>query len=158
MISVCSMARQAASSAAATTKSVRVRPWISAARFRRDSTSFGKRASKRAVVSAFIAFNIRHLAVRGNSRIFPTAYNVCVLNIPIGTKGEFKLLVTPELCIDFLGIDGARVFGTPWMIWYMELTARDSVKALLGDGVDTVGTHVDVHHLAATPLGMEVTF
>jgi fluoroacetyl-CoA thioesterase len=81
-----------------------------------------------------------------------------VPDIPIGTKGEFKLLVTPELCIDFLGVEGARVFGTPWMIWYMELTARDSVKALLGDGFDTVGTHVSVRHLAATPLGMEVTF
>ena len=79
------------------------------------------------------------------------AYNGCVPNIPIGTKGESKLLVTPELCINFLGIDSGRVFGTPWLIWHMELTARDSVKALLGAGLDTVGTHVDVRHLAATP-------
>ena len=79
-------------------------------------------------------------------------------NIPIGTKGESKLLVTPELCINFLGIDSGRVFGTPWLIWHMELTARDSVKELLGAGLDTVGTHVDVRHLAATPLGMEVSF
>jgi fluoroacetyl-CoA thioesterase len=86
------------------------------------------------------------------------SYNALVTDIPIGTKGEFKLVVTPELCIDFLGVEGARVFGTPWMIWYMELTARDSVKVFLGEGVDTVGTHVSVGHLAATPLGMEVTF
>jgi predicted thioesterase len=86
------------------------------------------------------------------------SYNALVTDIPIGTKGEFKLVVTPELCIDFLGVESARVFGTPWMIWYMELTARDSVKELLGDGMDTVGTHVSVRHLAATPLGMEVTF
>ncbi|HME09074.1 MAG TPA: thioesterase family protein [Bryobacteraceae bacterium] len=79
-------------------------------------------------------------------------------NIPIGTKGESKLLVTPELCINFLGVDSGRVFGTPWLIWHMELTARDSIKTLLGEGFDTVGTHVDVRHLAATPLGMEVTF
>src|ERR1700733_9563588 len=50
MISVCSMARQAASSAAATTKSVSVRPWISAARLIRIITSFGRRASRRATV------------------------------------------------------------------------------------------------------------
>jgi fluoroacetyl-CoA thioesterase len=81
-----------------------------------------------------------------------------VPNIPVGTKGESKLLITPELCINFLGVDGGRVLGTPWLIWHMELTARDSVKALLADGFDTVGTHVDVRHLAATPLGMEVTF
>jgi len=87
-----------------------------------------------------------------------TAYNSCVQNVPIGTKGESKLLVTPELCINFLGVESGRVFGTPWLIWHMELTARDSVKALLGDTLDTVGTHVDVRHLAATPLGMEVTF
>jgi len=87
-----------------------------------------------------------------------TAYNSCVQNVPIGTKGESKLLVTSELCINFLGVESGRVFGTPWLIWHMELTARDSVKALLGDTLDTVGTHVDVRHLAATPLGMEVTF
>jgi hypothetical protein len=52
MISVCSMVRHAASSAAATTKSVTVRPWISAARFNRASTGCGSRASSRAVVGA----------------------------------------------------------------------------------------------------------
>src|ERR1700743_2594912 len=50
MISVCLMARQAASSADATTKSVSVRPWISAARLIRAITSFGRRASRRATV------------------------------------------------------------------------------------------------------------
>src|ERR1035437_10475286 len=60
MISVFSIARQAASSAAATTKSVSVRPWISAARFRRVRTAFGRRASRRAVVevSDFMAFSL----------------------------------------------------------------------------------------------------
>src|ERR1039457_6384514 len=60
MISASWIARHAASSAAATTKSVRVRPWISAARFRRAITSCGKRASNRAVgrASCFIAFPI----------------------------------------------------------------------------------------------------
>src|ERR1039458_4707974 len=54
MISVSSIARQAASSAAATTKSVSVRPRISAARLRRPITACGKRASSRAVgVAAF---------------------------------------------------------------------------------------------------------
>src|SRR5580704_5990326 len=48
MISVCSMARHAASSAAAMTKSVSVRPWISEARFRHVKTSFGRRVSSRA--------------------------------------------------------------------------------------------------------------
>lgn len=78
--------------------------------------------------------------------------------IPIGTKGEQKLLVTSEVAIDFLGLDGPRVLSTPHMIGYMERTCRDAVLPLLDPGHDTVGTHVDVSHLAAAPMGMMVTF
>lgn len=79
-------------------------------------------------------------------------------NIPIGTKGESKLRVTPEIAVDFLGADGARVLGTPYLISQLEFTARNSVLPFLEKGFDTVGARVDVRHLAATPLGMEVTF
>lgn len=79
-------------------------------------------------------------------------------NIPVGTKGEQKLLVTNENAINFLGLEGARVLSTPHMIGYMERTCRDTVRPLLDDGYDTVGTHVDVRHLAAAPMGMSVTF
>ena len=79
-------------------------------------------------------------------------------NIPIGTKGEFQLLVTSEVAITFLGTEGARVLSTPHMIGYMERCCRDTVLPLLDAGCDTVGTHVNVAHLAATPIGMSVTF
>jgi fluoroacetyl-CoA thioesterase len=79
-------------------------------------------------------------------------------NIPIGTKGEQKLLVTSENAINFLGMEGARVLSTPHMIGYMERTCRDTVLPLLDSGYDTVGTHVNVFHLAAAPIGMAVTF
>jgi fluoroacetyl-CoA thioesterase len=79
-------------------------------------------------------------------------------NLTIGTKGEFKMLVTNEVAIDFLGMEEARVLGTPWLIAHLEWTCRNSVKPLLDEGYDTVGTHVDVRHLAATPMGMQVTF
>lgn len=79
-------------------------------------------------------------------------------NIPAGTRGEQKLLVTNENAITFLGVEGARVLSTPHMIGYMERTCRDTVLPLLDQGYDTVGTHVDVRHLAAAPLGMSVTF
>ena len=88
----------------------------------------------------------------------PTSYNDSVANIPIGTKGESSIVVTPENAVSFLGAEGARVLGTPYLIGHIEMTARDSVKPFLDDGFDTVGTRVDVHHLAATPLGMRVTF
>jgi fluoroacetyl-CoA thioesterase len=87
-----------------------------------------------------------------------TTYNDSVANIPIGTKGESSLVVTPENAISFLGIDSARVLGTPFLIWHLEMTARNSVKPYLDEGFDTVGARVDVRHLAATPLGMRVTF
>ncbi len=79
-------------------------------------------------------------------------------NIPVGTAGEQKLLVTNENAINFLGMEGARVLSTPHMIGYMERTCRDTVLPLLEQGYDTVGTHVNVYHLAAAPLGMSVTF
>ena len=79
-------------------------------------------------------------------------------NIPIGAKGEFQLLVTSEVAITFLGTEGARVLSTPHMIGYMERTCRDTVLPWMEAGYDTVGTQVNVAHLAATPIGMSVTF
>lgn len=78
--------------------------------------------------------------------------------IPIGTQGERRLLVTNEVAISFLGPDSARVLATPYMIGGLEMAARDLVKPLLDPGFDTVGTHVDVRHLAATPVGFSVVF
>ncbi|OLE56548.1 MAG: hypothetical protein AUI36_15610, partial [Cyanobacteria bacterium 13_1_40CM_2_61_4] len=79
-------------------------------------------------------------------------------NIPVGTKGEEKLLVTSEVAIDFLGVENARVLATPQLIGHLEMTARNSIKPLLDPGHDSVGTQVNVAHLAATPMGMNVTF
>ena len=81
-----------------------------------------------------------------------------VSTIPLGTKGESKLRVTSENAIDFLGAPGARVLGTPYLISHLEFTARNSLLPFLEKGFDTVGARVDVKHLAATPMGMEVTF
>ncbi len=78
--------------------------------------------------------------------------------IPVGTRGERRLLVTSEVAIDFIGHEPARVLSTPQMIAGMEMAARDAVKPLLEDGYDTVGTVVNVQHLAATPIGMSVAF
>jgi predicted thioesterase len=79
-------------------------------------------------------------------------------NITPGTKGEFKLLVTSEVAISFMGEEGARVLSTPNMIGFMERVSRDTVLPLLDPGYDTVGTEVHVRHLAAAPIGMTVTF
>ncbi len=78
--------------------------------------------------------------------------------IPIGTVHEETLLVTSELAVDFMGIEEARVLGTPHMIGHMERTARLALLPYLEPGYDTVGTLVNIAHLAATPLGMSVRF
>jgi predicted thioesterase len=78
-------------------------------------------------------------------------------NIPIGARAEMKLLVTSESATTFMGADGPRVLSTPHMIGRMELTSRDAVLPFLEAGFDTVGTHVDVYHLAAAPIGAVVT-
>ena len=78
--------------------------------------------------------------------------------IPIGAKAELHLLVTDEVAINFLGVEEARVLATPWLIGNLEMAAREAIKQHLEPGYDSVGTHVDVRHLAATPMGMQVRF
>ena len=79
-------------------------------------------------------------------------------DIPVGTRHEENLVVTPDVAIDFMGVKDARVLSTPKMILGLERTSRNAVLPLLDPGYDTVGTHVNVYHLAATPVGMTVTF
>jgi fluoroacetyl-CoA thioesterase len=79
-------------------------------------------------------------------------------DLKAGVKGEKVIEVTPDLAINFLGLADARVLATPWLIMLLEMTARDSVKPLLPEGHDSVGTEVNVKHLAATPVGMRATF
>jgi len=79
-------------------------------------------------------------------------------NIPIGARGEEKRLVTTENAISFLDLEGARVLSTPHMIGLMEWTCRNTVKPFLDEGFDTVGTHVNVAHVGAAPIGTSVTF
>lgn len=79
-------------------------------------------------------------------------------NIQIGAKAEERLLVTSDVAISFLEMDEARVLATPQMIRYMEWTSRNLVKQFLNAGYDTVGTKVNVSHLAAAPIGSVVLF
>jgi fluoroacetyl-CoA thioesterase len=79
-------------------------------------------------------------------------------NLKIGATQEFQLLVTAEVAISFLEMDEARVLATPQMIRYMEWTSRNLALPLLEQGYDTVGTKVNISHLAAAPIGSNVLF
>ncbi|MCC7166615.1 MAG: LysR family transcriptional regulator [Rhodospirillales bacterium] len=59
--------------------------------------------------------------------------------------------------ISFMGEDG-RVYATPSMVLDIEQNCRDFLLEHLDPGEDSVGTRVEVDHLAATPLGMNVEF
>lgn len=87
-----------------------------------------------------------------------TRYHNGMNEIPVGSVGRHPLLVTPEVAIDFLGADEARVLSTPHMIAYMEWSARNAIQPFLNENEDSVGTTVNIRHLAATPVGMAVRF
>jgi fluoroacetyl-CoA thioesterase len=79
-------------------------------------------------------------------------------SIPIGAKGTFTLVVAPEhLANRFKDATLPPVLATPIMIMMMENAALNALKPYLEAGQSAVGTHVDVVHLAATPLGRSVT-
>ena len=78
--------------------------------------------------------------------------------VTVGVKGEHTLTVTEDVAINFLGVEGGRVLATPALIMNLEMAARNAIKPLLGDEHDSVGTEVHIKHLAATPMGMKVTF
>lgn len=78
--------------------------------------------------------------------------------VKVGLKDEQTRIVTTEIAVDFLGSSEARVLGTPFLIYLLEITARNAVLPHLEEGFDTVGTLVNVRHLAATPVGMEAKF
>lgn len=73
-----------------------------------------------------------------------------------GIKGHFEQEVTDDLCADKIGSGLVKVFATPMMIALMEQTCNESVTPLLEPGQGTVGTHINVSHCAATPVGMRV--
>lgn len=75
----------------------------------------------------------------------------------VGTSGEIRFIVQPEHTIDFSGQGMPAVLSTPSLLWFLEHAARDAVLPVVEPGESTVGVHVDVKHLAATPLGNEVT-
>lgn len=76
--------------------------------------------------------------------------------IETGIKGSLSQLVTDELTAAKVGSGLAQVFATPMMVALMEMTCAQSVAPYLNEGESTVGTHLEVDHMAATPVGMTV--
>jgi len=78
--------------------------------------------------------------------------------IPVGAKGTDTLKVTPaHLANQFKDATLPPVFATPMMVRAMENAALNAIREYLEPGESAVGTVVNVRHLAATPVGHQVT-
>ena len=77
-------------------------------------------------------------------------------NLKIGMLGEARTKVTDENTAIKYGSGAVGVFATPAMIGLMENASINSVDSYLPKGYATVGTKVEIKHIAATPIGMEV--
>jgi fluoroacetyl-CoA thioesterase len=77
--------------------------------------------------------------------------------LKVGTTGERRFVVEPAHTIDFAERGMPAILCTPWLVWFLEHAARDAVLPFLDEGESTVGSHIDVDHVAATPVGQAVT-
>jgi predicted thioesterase len=76
--------------------------------------------------------------------------------ITIGMSAERILVVPPERTVGHILKGMPMVFATPMMILEMELASGDAINKVLEPGWITVGTEVDIRHLAASPVGATV--
>ncbi len=79
-------------------------------------------------------------------------------NPTVGLTTTARITVDAARTIDFMG-DEARIYATPELVRDIENTCRDLLLEHIGEGQDSVGTRVDVKHMAATPIGawVEIT-
>lgn len=72
--------------------------------------------------------------------------------LTLGLRREETFLVEEAHTAYHIGSGDERVLGTPWMISFMERVSNRLVADHLPKGMMSVGIHVDVRHLAATPV------
>jgi fluoroacetyl-CoA thioesterase len=77
-------------------------------------------------------------------------------SLKAGLSFAKQIAVDESRCIGFMGKEG-MVYATPKMVSDVEYACRDWLLAHLDPGEDSVGAHVSIDHLAATPLGLEVS-
>jgi fluoroacetyl-CoA thioesterase len=75
-----------------------------------------------------------------------------------GATNTIVIVVDASMTADRFGNTGIQVLATPMLVSYFELAAHQLAMPALAPGQGTVGSHIDIRHLAATPIGMRVTF
>ena len=78
------------------------------------------------------------------------------MSIEVGIKGRAETVVVQENTAAAVGSGLVPVFATPYMIALMENAAVNALTPYMEENQGSVGTHLDVSHDAATPIGMKV--
>ncbi len=78
------------------------------------------------------------------------------MNLPAGLTGTAELVVGEQHTAPRVGSGRIRVLATPVMINLIEAAALAAVEQSLPDQHQSLGTHLDITHIAATPVGMRV--
>ena len=78
------------------------------------------------------------------------------MEINIGMKGQVSSFVEREDTAAEVGSGSLLVYATPCMVALMEGAACEAISSVLPDDKTSVGTGLDVSHLSATPVGMDV--
>jgi predicted thioesterase len=79
-----------------------------------------------------------------------------LLDLPAGLKGTAEMVVGEQHTAPRIGSGRIRVLATPVMINLIEAAALAAVEQSLPDDHQSLGTHLDITHIAATPVGMRV--
>ena len=78
------------------------------------------------------------------------------MEITVGMKGEAFNLVEREDTAKEVGSGSLLVYATPCMVALMEGAACEAIEAAMDDSKTTVGTELNIQHISATPVGLEV--
>lgn len=78
------------------------------------------------------------------------------MNLGIGLTNSIQCIVEPDMTADKVGSGSLAVFSTPSLVALMEATAFEMAERGMDEGLTTVGTYVEVHHLSPTPIGIMV--
>ncbi len=78
------------------------------------------------------------------------------MDITVGMKAEVSTLVEREDTAKEVGSGSLLVYATPCMVALMEGAACEAIEAAMDDTKTTVGTELNIQHICATPVGLEV--
>ncbi len=77
--------------------------------------------------------------------------------VSVGLKGQFEVEVTDSLTAESMGSGGLTVYATPALVAALERAAVAAIEAYLGEDETSVGTYIELVHIAASPLGAIIT-